>query len=76
MQNAPIILLKDGADTSQGRGQVISNINACQVVVDIVKTTLGMCDALARRSAFPRGLKISTAQNKCPAAQGPAGWTS
>jgi len=36
-----IILLKDGTDTSQGKGQIISNINACQAVVSIVKTTLG-----------------------------------
>lgn len=36
-----IILLKDGTDDSQGRGQVVSNINACNAVVDIVKTTLG-----------------------------------
>ncbi|CDI76495.1 TCP-1/cpn60 family chaperonin, putative [Eimeria acervulina] len=41
MLHAPIILLKEGADTSQGRGQIISNINACQVVVDIVRSTLG-----------------------------------
>jgi T-complex protein 1 subunit eta len=36
-----IVLLKEGTDTSQGKGQIISNINACQAVVDIVKTTLG-----------------------------------
>eukprot|EP01015_Nassula_variabilis_P018226 TRINITY_DN295_c0_g1_i4.p1 TRINITY_DN295_c0_g1~~TRINITY_DN295_c0_g1_i4.p1 ORF type:complete len:568 (-),score=159.24 TRINITY_DN295_c0_g1_i4:157-1860(-) len=36
-----IILLREGTDTSQGRSQIMSNINACQVVVDIVKTTLG-----------------------------------
>jgi len=36
-----IILLKDGTDTSQGKGQIVSNINACLAVVDIVKTTLG-----------------------------------
>lgn len=41
MLHAPIILLKDGTDTSQGKGQIISNINACHAVVDIVKTTLG-----------------------------------
>lgn len=39
--SAPIILLKDGTDTSQGRPQIISNINACQTIVDIVRTTLG-----------------------------------
>jgi T-complex protein 1 subunit eta len=36
-----IILLKDGTDTSQGKPQIIANINSCQAVVDIVKTTLG-----------------------------------
>lgn len=36
-----IILLKDGTDTSQGKAQIISNINACSCVVDIVKSTLG-----------------------------------
>lgn len=36
-----IILLKEGTDTSQGRGQLISNINACGAICDIVKTTLG-----------------------------------
>jgi T-complex protein 1 subunit eta len=36
-----IILLKDGTDSSQGKNQIISNINACMAVVEIVKTTLG-----------------------------------
>ncbi len=36
-----IILLKEGTDTSQGKGQLISNINACSAVADIVRTTLG-----------------------------------
>jgi len=36
-----IILLKDGTDTSQGIGQLISNINACQAVADVVRSTLG-----------------------------------
>eukprot|EP01138_Halocafeteria_seosinensis_P008940 gb/GECG01009137.1/.p1 GENE.gb/GECG01009137.1/~~gb/GECG01009137.1/.p1 ORF type:complete len:593 (+),score=88.00 gb/GECG01009137.1/:1-1779(+) len=36
-----VILLKDGTDTSQGKGQLISNINACQAVVEAVRTTLG-----------------------------------
>ena len=35
-----IILLREGTDTSQGRGQLISNINACVAVVDTVRTTL------------------------------------
>lgn len=33
--------MKDGTDTSQGVGQLISNINACQAVGDIIRTTLG-----------------------------------
>ncbi|KAA0151566.1 hypothetical protein FNF29_04490 [Cafeteria roenbergensis] len=37
----PIILLKDGTDTSQGKAQLISNINACQAVVEAIRTTLG-----------------------------------
>lgn len=36
-----IILLRDGTDTSQGKGQLISNINACQAIVDAIRTTLG-----------------------------------
>lgn len=38
---APIILLKEGTENSQGKSQVISNINACQVIADAVRTTLG-----------------------------------
>jgi len=41
MMQPQIILLKEGTDTSQGKGQLISNINACQAVVDIVRSTLG-----------------------------------
>lgn len=41
MMRPPIILLKDGTDSSQGKPQIISNINACQAVVSIVKSTLG-----------------------------------
>eukprot|EP00127_Corallochytrium_limacisporum_P000918 Clim_evm2s33 gene=Clim_evmTU2s33 len=37
----PIILLKEGTDTSQGKAQLISNINACQSIQDTVRTTLG-----------------------------------
>ncbi|XP_059352947.1 T-complex protein 1 subunit eta-like [Daphnia carinata] len=36
-----IILLKEGTEASQGRSQIISNINACQAIVDCVRTTLG-----------------------------------
>lgn len=36
-----IILLKEGTDTSQGVPQIVSNINACQTVVEAIRTTLG-----------------------------------
>lgn len=36
-----ILLLKEGADTSQGVGQIVHNIGACQAVGDILSTTLG-----------------------------------
>ncbi|KAL8570398.1 T-complex protein 1 subunit eta [Nucella lapillus] len=39
--NAPVILLKEGTDSSQGIPQIISNINACQAISDAVRTTLG-----------------------------------
>lgn len=34
-------MLKEGTDTSQGKAQLISNINACTAVADVVRTTLG-----------------------------------
>ncbi|CCX33272.1 chaperonin Cpn60/TCP-1 family [Pyronema domesticum] len=40
-QTPTIIVLKEGTDASQGRGQMLSNINACLAVQDTVKTTLG-----------------------------------
>ncbi|CAI5451059.1 unnamed protein product [Caenorhabditis angaria] len=41
MMRPPIILLKDGTENKQGKGQILSNINACQVVADSIRTTLG-----------------------------------
>ena len=41
VQRAPIILLKEGTDSSQGKPQIISNVNACEAVVDAVRSTLG-----------------------------------
>jgi hypothetical protein len=41
MQAPQVILLKEGTDTSQGKPQLISNINACTAVADVVRTTLG-----------------------------------
>jgi len=36
-----VVILKEGTDTSQGKPQLISNINACQAVVECVASTLG-----------------------------------
>ncbi|ETN98455.1 chaperonin containing TCP1 eta subunit, partial [Reticulomyxa filosa] len=36
-----ILLLKDGSEQAQGKDHVIHNINACQTVSEIVRTTLG-----------------------------------
>mmetsp|Transcript_27796 Transcript_27796/g.61423 ORF Transcript_27796/g.61423 Transcript_27796/m.61423 type:complete len:573 (-) Transcript_27796:259-1977(-) len=36
-----IILLREGTDTSQGKAQIVSNINACMAVAETVRTTLG-----------------------------------
>ncbi len=41
MLTPSVLLLKEGTDESQGKPQMISNINACQALVDIVRTTLG-----------------------------------
>jgi hypothetical protein len=50
-----IILLREGTDTSQGVGQLIHNINVCEQLAGMVKTTLG-----------PRGLDklITTVNNR------------
>lgn len=40
-QQPRFILLKEGTDTSQGKGQLISNINACEAIAEILKSTLG-----------------------------------
>lgn len=36
-----IVIMKEGTEETSGRGQIVSNINACQSIVDVVKTTLG-----------------------------------
>ncbi|AMD19365.1 HBR464Cp [Eremothecium sinecaudum] len=40
-QTPTIVVLKEGTDASQGRGQIISNINACLAIQDTLKPTLG-----------------------------------
>jgi len=41
MMQPKILVLRQGTDESQGIPQLISNINACNAIVDIVRTTLG-----------------------------------
>uniref|UniRef100_A0A7S1KQY8 T-complex protein 1 subunit eta n=1 Tax=Percolomonas cosmopolitus TaxID=63605 RepID=A0A7S1KQY8_9EUKA len=41
MLQPSIILLRDGTDTSQGTPQLVSNIDACLAIVDLIRTTLG-----------------------------------
>ena len=40
--------MKAGTEDTSGKGQIISNINACQAVVDVVKTTLGKFEYIAQ----------------------------
>lgn len=40
-QTPTIVVLKEGTDASQGRGQIITNINACLAIQDTLKPTLG-----------------------------------
>lgn len=41
MMQPTIVLLKEGTDTSQGKAQLLSNINACQAITNVLRTTLG-----------------------------------
>ena len=40
-QTPTIIVLKEGTDSSQGKGQIVSNIQACLAVQDTIRSTLG-----------------------------------
>lgn len=40
-QTPTIVVLKEGTDTSQGKGQIITNINACLAIQDTLRPTLG-----------------------------------
>ncbi len=40
MLQPAMVLLREGTENSQGKEQIISNINSCQALVEIVKTTL------------------------------------
>jgi len=41
MMQPQIILLREGTDCSQGKGHLVSNINACEAVAEVIKSTLG-----------------------------------
>ena len=41
MLNQPILLLKKGTENLQGQEEILSNIEACLALVEIVRTTLG-----------------------------------
>ena len=41
MAQPQVILLREGTDTSQGKGQLLTNISACYAIVDTVRSTLG-----------------------------------
>ena len=41
MLNQPILLLKKGTENMQGKETIISNIEACGAVVEVIRTTLG-----------------------------------
>lgn len=49
-----IVVLREGTDTSQGKGQLLTNINACVSLSEVLQTTLG-----------PRGMdKLIVSQGK------------
>ena len=41
MLNQPILLLKKGTENLQGKEEILSNIEACLALVEIIRTTLG-----------------------------------
>ena len=41
MLNQPILVLKKDTENFQGKEQIISNIEACNAVVEVIRTTLG-----------------------------------
>ena len=51
MNQPGIILLREGTDSSQGKAQLVSNINACQVGVLSPRVRLESCLGLPREFA-------------------------
>ena len=41
MLNQPILVLRKGTENTQGKEQIISNIQACLAVVEVIRSTLG-----------------------------------
>ena len=41
MLNQPILLLKKGTNNTQGKEEILSNIEVCLALVEIIRTTLG-----------------------------------
>jgi hypothetical protein len=74
LSQLPQTLIPAGTDQSQGRGQVISNINACLAVQSTIKGTLGpyggdllMVDANGRQTITNDGatvMKVARPSNR------------
>ena len=72
--NLPLPCGNTGTDTSQGKGQIVSNINACIAVQSTIKSTLGpyggdllMVDENGRQTITNDGatvMKVRQGQNK------------
>lgn len=72
-QTPTIIVLKEGTDASQGKGQIISNIQACLSVHDTIRSTLGpyggdllLVDANGKQTITNDGatvMKVTTASD-------------
>ena len=70
LSQLPQTLIPAGTDQSQGRGQVISNINACLAVQSTIKGTLGpyggdllMVDANGRQTITNDGATVMKVAN-------------
>lgn len=68
LQPTPVILLKEGTDTSQGIPQLVSNINACQVRGACPHVCLNLTTLLKHISGF---LKNFLKENVLKALNGP-----
>ncbi|KAI9834452.1 MAG: T-complex protein 1 subunit eta [Phylliscum demangeonii] len=76
-QAPTIIVLKEGTDSSQGRGQIISNINACLAVQATIRGTLGpfggdllMVDEKGRQTITNDGATVMKVRGSCHSLDG------